>query len=864
VRIGLSIGGTQPEDAHRIASSFRLKVHLTAFITLLLLAFTALIFVLVTRIFDQMTPALHGDLASKAERGAAELAQSLQVGLLLGDRSLLEKAAARYVADSDVESMLLVDASGSVAFSSGNPPPETTHGPQGGVLETPDQVIASTPLVIEGGTVGTVTLVVTLERLKAGLRLRRTILFAAGGGCLIAVFLGIFFVNFYLGPLLRLTENAFHALERTTLAATESNRLKGEFLANTSHELRTPMNGVMGMTELLLTTKLDEKQYRYADAVRRSAISLLAILNEILDFSKIEAGKMEVHKEPFSLRELVEDVGALLAERSHAKGLELALQVRQNVPISVVGDATRVRQVLTNLVGNAVKFTDHGEVVVRLQRVRYAESKAVVRFEVIDTGIGIAEADRGLLFVAFTQVDGSMTRRHGGTGLGLTISKRLVELMGGDLRVESEPKKGSRFSFELPFDEAGRQAVPAAPVTKALSRVLIVDDNASSRSAMEQTLDAWDVDHSSVESGERALEELDAARSDGRPYDLAIVDMQMPGMTGLELARQVRTDESHARVRLLMLASLSRTMVPSEAAAQWVDAVLIKPVREAELGVVLARLIGASSARQRAASSGTTRAVAAVESTPTGGGTMLVVEDNEINREVMIETLAGYGYKADVAEDGRVALEMLEKRSYALVFMDCQMPVMDGYAATRELRRREREAGSTRRTIVVAVTAHALPGEREKTEAAGMDDFLTKPLTSRAIEDLLAKWMTMSSREAPVGRPFVELSDACTPKIVLLFEKRVRADLDEIARLARAGDAVSLAEVAHRLKGGCRVVGAVRMAHLSSELETTAKRGSTDMLALVAELESAYEPTLEELRAASASDPALATLGVDS
>ena len=243
---------------------------------------------------------------------------------------------------------------------------------------------------------------------------------------------------------------------------------------------------------------------------------------------------------------------------------------------------------------------------------------------------------------------------------------------------------------------------------------------------------------------------------------------------------------------------------------------------------------------------------------------MLVVEDNEINREVMIETLAGYGYKADVAEDGRVALEMLEKRSYALVFMDCQMPVMDGYAATRELRRREREAGSTRRTIVVAVTAHALPGEREKTEAAGMDDFLTKPLTSRAIEDLLAKWMTMSSREAPVGRPFVELSDACTPKIVLLFEKRVRADLDEIARLARAGDAVSLAEVAHRLKGGCRVVGAVRMAHLSSELETTAKRGSTDMLALVAELESAYEPTLEELRAASASDPALATLGVDS
>ena len=406
---------------------------------------------------------------------------------------------------------------------------------------------------------------------------------------------------------------------------------------------------------------------------------------------------MDVHKDEFSLRELVEDVGALLSERAHAKGLELALHVRHDVPPTVMGDGIRVRQVLTNLVGNAIKFTDEGEVVVRVHRVNGPGSKAVVHFEVIDTGIGIADADRGRLFVAFTQVDGSMTRRHGGTGLGLTISKRLVELMGGELRVESEPHKGSRFYFDLPFDEAGTAVTaPAAPFQRAQSRVLIVDDNAASRLVLEETLDAWGLEHTSVESGPRALEELGAARSRGRPYDLAILDMQMPDMTGLELARRTRSDDRHAGVKLLMLTTSSRTIVSTETAAQWVDEVLIKPVREAELGVALSRLVGPSNARQRAAAPGTAPADAAVQSVPRDRVRLLVVEDNEINREVMIETLAGFGYAADVAADGQAALDLLGERPYPLVFMDCQMPVMDGYAATRELRRRE--SGTGRRT----------------------------------------------------------------------------------------------------------------------------------------------------------------------
>ena len=494
------------DDAHRIASSLRLKVTLTCFVGVLLLALTALIFALVTRIFDRTTPAVHADLAWKAERGATELAQSMQVGLVLGDVGMLEKAAAHYVADGDVEAIVVVDAAGRVVFRSGPSPGEDVFmGPENAVRETPDRIVAWSPSVIEGGTVGKVALVVTLERVKAGLRLQHGILLVAAGACVAALVISLFFVNFYLGPLLRVTENAFHALEETTLVALESNRLKGEFLANMSHELRTPMNGVVGMTELLLTTKLDDKQHRYADAVRTSANALLTILNEILDFSKIEAGKMEVHKDAFSLQTLVEEIGALLSERAHSKELELALHVRQDVPTNVIGDAIRVRQVLTNLVGNAIKFTERGEVVLRLHRVNTTGSKVVVRFEVIDTGIGISEADRGRLFVKFTQVDGSMTRRHGGTGLGLAISKQLVDLMGGELGVESEPGKGSRFFFELPFDTApdGVQT-PISEATSpstAPSRVLIVDDNATNRLIVEEILTGWGIAHASVESG---------------------------------------------------------------------------------------------------------------------------------------------------------------------------------------------------------------------------------------------------------------------------------------------------------------------------------------------------------------------------
>ncbi len=836
------------DDAHRIASSFRLKVTLTCFVGVLLLALTALIFVLVTRIFDRTTPAVHADLTWKAERGAAELAQSMQVGLVLADPGMLEKAAAHYVADGDVEAVVVVDSTGRVAFASGPPPREDVFaGPADGARENPDRIVAWSPSVIEGGTVGKVALVVTLERVKAGLRLQHGILLVAAGACVVALVLSLFFVSFYLGPLLRVTENAFHALEETTLVALESNRLKSEFLANMSHELRTPMNGVVGMTELLLTTKLDDKQHRYADAVRTSANALLSILNEILDFSKIEAGKMEVHKEAFSLRDLVEEVGALLSERAHGKDLELALHVRQDVPANVIGDGIRVRQVLTNLVGNAIKFTETGEVVLRLQRVNATGSKVVVRIAVNDTGIGISEADRGRLFVKFTQVDGSMTRRHGGTGLGLAISKQLVDLMGGDLGVESEPGKGSRFFFELPSIAPSNGAeTPISEVTSpatAPSRVLIVDDNATNRLIVEEILTGWGIAHASVESGPRALEELETARSQGRPFSIVILDMQNARDDRIGASRRVRSDDRYAGLKLLMLTSLGRSMVPTEASAQWVDKVLVKPVRQAELGLAISRLMGGSSAHQIAAAQASNGAMDSAGARHSE--TVLVVEDNAINREVMVEMLAKLGYAADLATDGASALAMLETRSYPLVLMDCQMPVMDGYTATRELRRRE--ADGPRRTVVIAVTAHALLGEREKTAAAGMDDFVTKPVSRQSLGELLEKWLERAADPAPPVEPLVESHATCNPKILALFEKHAKADLQELANAADARDAGRLRDVAHRLKGGCRAVGATRMANLSDAIESAARGGSTEVGGLLDELQGSYAPTLGEL-----------------
>jgi CheY-like chemotaxis protein len=524
-----------------------------------------------------------------------------------------------------------------------------------------------------------------------------------------------------------------------------------------------------------------------------------------------------------------------------------------------MGDSVRVRQVLMNLVGNAIKFTEKGEVVLRLNRTNVAGSKIVVRFEVIDTGIGIADADRGRLFVKFTQLDGSVTRRYGGTGLGLAISKQLVELMGGRLEFESELGMGSRFFFELPFDApagGARASVagPMLPVARA-GRVLVVDDNATSRLILEEILSGWGMAHASAETGPRALHLIEAARLRGEPFALVILDMQMPDMTGLDIARRLRSDHRYADLKLLLLTSLGRSMVPTEAAAQWVDSVLVKPIRQAELGDAISLLLGAAHP-PRASAVPSQESRSGAEPATRARAKVLIVDDNAINTEVMAEMLTQLGYSADVACHGRDALAMLETNRYPLVFMDCQMPVMDGYAATRELRRRE--ADTKQRMIVVAVTAHALAGERAKTEAAGMDDFVTKPLNQRALAEILEKWLGASASAGNAADqngeegtraalPVLDSIARWPPKVVALFEKNAAADVQDIEDAAGAKDAKRLRELAHRLNGGCRVMGAARMAQVSAAIEAAAKGGSTNVGPLVVELKGLYAVTCEAL-----------------
>ena len=721
----------------RIMSSSRLQLKLVVMIALIFVVLGAMVFVIVERIFDVLTPSIRHDLEWKARHAVIELCNTSALGVIADDREAVSGAARELLADADVVAVEITGREGPV-LSHGRVPfawDAVTKAADNTVIERDGLLVAAGPVEIEGLAIGRVTLAVSMERLYAGKQLRLDIFSVGALGALFALGLALLFVRYDIGPLIRLTTEAFAKLERTTAAALESARVKSEFLANMSHEIRTPMNGIMGITKLLLLMPMDAKMRRYVEVIDSSARGLLTIINDVLDFSKLEAGKYKIRPVGFEPRRLVNDCIMLFGERARERGLRMSAHVADDVPEGLVGDPDRIRQILDNLVGNAVKFTAEGDIQIHVSVERAGEQLQLC-MRVRDTGAGISPEDQKRLFQAFTQVDGSSVRAHGGTGLGLAIVKNLVTLMQGEVSLQSEPGKGSEFCVKLRVDALSEQQQAVTALTE---------------------------------------QEAEVQRS--------------------------RTRNS-------------------------------KPP-------------------------------------------ILVVDDNEINRMVAVEHLKHLGCVADTASNGAEALEAVARRSYALVLMDCQMPVMDGYSATRAIRQREREQGLSRLPII-ALTAHVLDGEREKVLAAGMDEHMPKPVHPQTLQALLAHFLGPSAGEAggsaqPLSLPAAPVSGVLaepansqdhelpaqlevSAAIVGLFLRLSPGQLNDLVEAVAARDSARARDLAHKFKGGLYSISASSLAsrvealraEIASEEWTVVESG-------LAEIESRFARICEQLRTRIAS-----------